>query len=149
MSGGRKLSFPVFKKTILKDDYSDETIINCALFLCSTDLVKTRKSWKVFSDRFFTYYQPVILSYFGYKPDVLEIPKVKVIDKGLFMAVMTAMLKTGKLYCLVNELATALDSVFDLQLKWSSIQQELCSQLQEYEKVLIFFSGFKKYDFEK
>lgn len=87
MSGGKQLSFPVFKTAIKEGGYPDETIIECALFLRSTDLMVTRKSWSAFANRFFEYYQPVILGYFGYQPEVLEVPKVKVTDKGLFMAV--------------------------------------------------------------
>lgn len=149
MSGGKQLSFPVFKATMYKGDNPDKTIMECALFLCSTDLVKTRNSWRVFACRFFEYYQPVILGYFGYEPDVLTISKVKVNDTGLFMAVMTAMLKTSRLDCQANELTVALDSVFELRLKRSSIQQGLCSQLLEYEEVLNFFKNFEKYDFKK
>lgn len=148
MSGGKQLSFPVFKTTIKENGYPDETIVECALFLRSTDLVETRKSWYAFANRFFEHFQPVILGYFGYQPDVLEIPKVKVIDKGLFMAVMTAMLKTDRFGCLAKELAIVLYSVFDLQLELSSIQQGLYDQLLEYENVLNFFKDFNKYDFK-
>ena len=147
MSGGKQLSIPTFKSNIQKSPDPVGIILECALFLCMTNLVESRKSWKKFADSFFDQYQPVILGYFGYKPDVLKIPKIKVIDKGLFMAVMTAMLKNGIFDCQARELAIAVEAVFDLKLQLSSIQQDLYDQLLEYQDVLKFFNEYRKYDF--
>lgn len=147
MSGGKQLSFPTFKSNIQKESDSVGKILECALFLRLTNLAGSRKSWKKFADSFFGYYQPVILEYFGYKPDVLKIPKVKVIDKGLFMAVLTAMHKTGMFDCYASELAAAVVAVFDVKLQLSSIQQDLYDQLLEYEDVLGFFNNYRKYEF--
>ena len=79
--------------------------------------------------------------------NVLKIPKVKVIDKGLFMAVLTAMHKTGMFDCYASELAAAVVAVFDVKLQLSSIQQDLYDQLLEYEDVLGFFNNYRKYEF--
>lgn len=141
------MSFPVFKNNIEKEADPVEMVIECALFLRTTDLVSTRKSWAKFANRFFNHYQPVILGYFGYEPDVLEIAKVKVVDAGLFMAVMTAMHKIGMFECQAKELAVMLHAAFDLKLQLSSIIQGVYDQLLEYEDVLTFFKKYRKYDF--
>lgn len=64
------------------------------------------------------------------------------------MAVMTALLKTGRFDCQAKELAVAIDSVFDPDLKYSSILQGLYDNLLEYESVLSFFTDYKKNDFK-
>lgn len=107
----------------------------------------SRKSWKNLQIVFSVITNLSILEYFGYKPDVLKIPKVKVIDKGLFMAVLTAMHKTGMFDCYASELAAAVVAVFDVKLQLSSIQQDLYDQLLEYEDVLGFFNNYRKYEF--
>lgn len=146
--GGDQLSFPAFRINIQKQSDPVGKIVECAVFLRTTHLVKEKKTWQKFSKRFFEVYQPTILEYFGYRPDVLEVKKVKVNDSRLFMAVMTALLKTGRFGCQAKELAIAIDSVFDPDLKYSSILQGLYDNLLEYESVLTFFTDYKKNDFK-
>ena len=97
--GGDQLSFPAFRINIQKQSDPVGKIVECAVFLRTTHLVKEKKTWQKFSKRFFEVYRPTILEYFGYRPDVLEVKKVKVNDSRLFMAVMTALLKTGRFGC--------------------------------------------------
>lgn len=146
--GGDQLSFPAFRMNIQKQSDPVGKIVECAVFLRTTHLVKEKKTWQKFSKRFFEVYRPTILGYFGYRPDVLEVSKVKVSDSQLFMAVMAALLKTGRFDCPAKELAQALGSVFDLNLKFSSILQGLYDNLLEYESVLIFFTKYRKNDFK-
>ena len=146
--GGDQLSFPAFRINIQKQSDPVGKIVECAVFLRNTHLVKEKKTWQKFSKRFFEVYRPTILEYFGYRPDVLEVKKVKVNDSRLFMAVMTALLKTGRFDCQAKELAVAIDSVFDPDLKYSSILQGLYDNLLEYESVLSFFTDYKKNDFK-
>lgn len=146
--GGDQLSFPTFRMNIQEQSDPAGRIVECAAFLRTTNLVKERKTWKKFSKRFFEVYQPVILEYFGYLPDVLEVKRVKVNDSQLFMAVMTALLKTGRFDCRTQELAEAIEAVFDLNLMSSSILQGLYDKLLEYESVLTFFEKYQKNDFK-
>lgn len=147
MSGGNGLSFPVFNINIYKEADPVGTIMECAWFLRTTDLMDTRKSWKKFGNSFFEHYQPVILDYFGYEPEVLAFPKIKVTDSQLFIAVMKALQKTGMFECPAKEVAEMLHAAFDLELQLSSVIQGLYDPLLEYEEVLNFFKDYRKYDF--
>lgn len=149
MSGGDQLSFPVFRANIVKLPDYETTVLECAIFLRITGTIKGKKSWKKFSASFFEYYQPVILGFFGYQPDILDIPLVKVNNKPLFMATMVAMQKNGMFGCAATELAIMIFLTFDLGLELSSIQQGLYDDLLEYENVLELFKTYSITLFKK
>lgn len=149
MSGGDQLSFPVFRVNIAELPDYETKVLECAIFLRTSESIKGKKSWKKFSASFFEYYQPVIFSFFGYQQDIPDIPLIKVNNKPLFIAIMAAMQKNGMFGCSTPELAIMMYLIFDLSMELLGIQQGLYGDLLEYEDVLELFKIYSQKQFKK
>lgn len=122
-------------------------IIECANFLRKKEILE-KKSWRIFAKQFFACYKAQILVYYGYQPQDAGRPLVKVNDKYLFLAMMAAFCKTGKIDDSQKALSEVLYAGFGLELEVSTIQKQLSDILSEYSRLFDFIAKFKKYDLE-
>lgn len=120
--------------------------MECACFLRKKEILE-KKSWQNFTKQFFERYKEDILAYYGYPPQAAGHRLVCVNDKQLFLAVMAALCKTGKIGDSQKAVSEAIYSGFDLEMAVSTLQKQLSDILFEYETVFGFFAKFKKNDF--
>ncbi|WP_455640358.1 hypothetical protein [Parabacteroides sp.] len=123
----------------------EELIIECAHFLKKKEILE-KKSWRIFAKQFFAYYREQILVYYGYQPQDAGRPLVQVKDKYLFLAMMAAFGKTGKIDDSQKALSEVLYDGFDLGLEISTIRKLLSEILSEYSKLFDYIAKFKKDD---
>lgn len=125
----------------------EQLIIECACFLRKKEILE-KKSWRIFAKQFFACYKAQIMVYYGYQPQDAGRPLVKVNDKYLFLAMMAAFCKTGKIDDSQKALSEVLYAGFGLELEVSTIQKQLSEILSEYSRLFDFIAKFKKYDLE-
>ena len=125
----------------------EQLIIECACFLRKKEILE-KKSWRIFAKQFFACYKAQIMVYYGYQPQDAGRPLVTVTDKYLFLAMMAAFCKTGKIDDSQKALSEVLYAGFGLELEVSTIQKQLSEILSEYSRLFDFIAKFKKYDLE-
>lgn len=125
----------------------EQLIIECAHFLRKKEILEKR-SWRIFAKQFFAFYKEQIVVFYGYQPQDAARPLVHVKDKYLFLAVMAAMCKTGKIDDSQNALSHVLYAGFDLGLEESTIRKHLSEILSEYGRLFDYIAKFKKDDFK-
>lgn len=84
MAGGKHLVFSSFSKNMDKLPDVNETVMQCATFLCESKDIN-KGSWQVFSQQFFRYYRKTILAYYGYEEAEFQVPLKKVIKPFFFL----------------------------------------------------------------
>ena len=139
------MSFPRFAENMDKAPGKEQLIIECANFLRKKEILEKR-SWRIFAKQFFAYYRVQILVYYGYQSQEAGRPLVKVNDKYLFLAVMAALCKTGKIDDSQKALSEVLYAGFGLGLEVSTIQKQLSEILSEYGRLFDYIANFKKDD---
>ena len=123
----------------------EELLIECAHFLKKKEILE-KKSWRIFAKQFFACYREQIMVYYGYQPQDAGRLLVQVKDKYLFLAMMAAFCKTGKIDDSQKALSEVLYAGFDLGLEISTIRKLLSEILSEYGKLFDYIVKFKKDD---
>ena len=137
------MSFPRFVESMDKAPDKEQLIIECACFLRKREILE-KKSWRILAKQFFICYKEQIMIYYGYQPQDAGRPLVKVNDKYLFLAVMAALCKTGKIDDSQKALSEVLYAGFGLELEVSTIRKHLSEILSEYDELFDYIAKFKK-----
>ncbi|MEG1543850.1 MAG: hypothetical protein RR382_04915 [Tannerellaceae bacterium] len=140
------LSFRKFNKWFAKLPDRQRVVAECALFLYQEE-IQQKELWRKFTVQFMKHYHIELLAYFGLAEQMSGVPRVRVENSSLFVAVMYSMYHTGLFGGKEKELAEALCTVFDLPIRPSTVVQYLSGYQTEYEGIRAFFEQYKQYDF--
>ena len=142
MDGGKHLVFSSFSKNMDKLPDVNETVMQCATFLCESKDIN-KGSWQVFSQQFFRYYRKTILAYYGYEEAEFQVPLKKVIKPFFFFAVMSALYEIGLFDCSLQGLADTLYLSFDLGKMRTTCRRSFYDILPQYEFLFDYFKDLK------
>lgn len=112
---GKYLSMPALLHEIEKekDPEARATLIMLLIPFLRHPEVRRKKSWDAFGVSFMKHFSKEIHRYCGYDSGALEIQKIPVKHRALFVECMSAIWHSGLLDCTQEELVTHLDMIFN------------------------------------